>query len=104
MTSRGREEAVAVFRERSSDIVAVLLDLTMPRMNGEETFRELRRIDPAVRVILSSGFDEQETMSRFAGQGLAGFVQKPYGLDQLIDTVREALDPPATPRLSDTHA
>ena len=50
----------------------------MPGMDGEQTCRELKRIRPDARVILSSGFDESEIARRFAGEQLAGFIQKPY--------------------------
>ncbi len=71
-------QAVEIFRERHEEIRGVLLDMTMPRMGGEETFREMRTIDPKVRVVLSSGYNEQDATSHFAGKGLAGFIQKPY--------------------------
>jgi two-component system cell cycle sensor histidine kinase/response regulator CckA len=93
-TADGGQAALDIIRDRGDEIVAVLLDLTMPHMDGEETFRELRRINPNVNVILSSGFDEQETTSRFAGSGLAGFIHKPYGLSELIAKLREVLDEP----------
>jgi len=65
----------------------VLLDMTMPRMDGEETFRELRRVDPDVRVILTSGYNEQDATDRFAGKGLAGFIQKPYRPQELMERI-----------------
>jgi CheY-like chemotaxis protein len=76
------EVALEVFRQRP-DVACVLLDLTMPKMDGVTTFRELRRIRPDVRVILSSGFNEQDAVQRFVGEGLAGFVQKPFRLADL---------------------
>jgi nitrogen-specific signal transduction histidine kinase/CheY-like chemotaxis protein len=94
ITADDGDVAIDVFREHFRDIVAVVLDLTMPRMGGEQTFNELRRIDPGVKVILSSGFDETETTSRFAGHGLAGFIQKPYRVDRLADALRMAVDGP----------
>ncbi|MCX7044884.1 MAG: PAS domain-containing protein [Candidatus Sumerlaeota bacterium] len=84
-------EALKIFREHSAEIVCVLLDLTMPHMDGEETFRELRRIRGDVRVILSSGYSEQEVTQRFVGKGLAGFIQKPYQAATLSAKMREAL-------------
>jgi len=71
-------EGVEQFRAHQGEIVAVLLDMTMPRMGGAETFRALREIAPSVKVILTSGHDEQQMIGRFTGQGLAGFIQKPY--------------------------
>jgi len=84
-------EALAIFRERPGDFVCVILDLTMPHMDGEETFRELRRVRPDVCVVLSSGYNEQEVTQRFAGKGLAGFIQKPYQIDALAQALRKAL-------------
>ncbi|MGE0599611.1 MAG: PAS domain S-box protein [Dehalococcoidia bacterium] len=70
----------------------VLVDMTMPRMDGEETFRELRRIDPDVRVVLMSGYSEQDATERFAGKSLAGFIQKPYRPADLVAQIQKSLD------------
>jgi len=77
------EEAVAIFRAHAAEIVGVLLDLSMPRMDGAATLAALRQIQPEVKVILCSGYDESEATQRFTGQGLAGFLQKPYTLGKL---------------------
>ena len=90
-------EALEVFRKHSADIVCVLLDLKMPRMDGEEAFRELRRIRPDVRVILASGYSDSEIPQRFAGEGLAGFIEKPYQLHALIAKLRAALEQGSRP-------
>jgi signal transduction histidine kinase/CheY-like chemotaxis protein len=84
-------DGVEKFREHQDEIALVLLDMTMPGMGGEETFREIRRIKPDAAVILSSGYNEQEVTSRFAGKGLAGFIQKPYQYQTLLEKVREVL-------------
>jgi PAS domain S-box-containing protein len=84
-------EAVEIFRKRAGDIVCVLLDMSMPRMSGEETFRELRRIREDVKVILCSGFAEQEVTQNFAEPGLAGFIQKPYRIGDLKAKLRGIL-------------
>jgi PAS domain S-box-containing protein len=93
LTASNGEEAVHLYLQHQQEIVVVLLDLTMPKMNGEETFRELRRISPEVRVILSSGFSEEGATERFSGLGLAGFIQKPYQIDALIAKLKEACRP-----------
>jgi PAS domain S-box-containing protein len=85
-------EGVERFRELGDQVRLVLLDLTMPDMDGEQVFHEIRRIRPGARVVLSSGYNEQEVTSRFAGKGLAGFVSKPYRLRELIDTIRGVLE------------
>ncbi|QYM79486.1 response regulator [Horticoccus luteus] len=80
-----------IFRAHPGRFAAVLLDLTMPEMDGEETFRQLRALDPAVKVLLMSGFNQQEAVHRFVGKGLAGFVQKPFSLDTLCAELRRVL-------------
>jgi two-component system cell cycle sensor histidine kinase/response regulator CckA len=75
---------VAVFRERRAEIDVVLLDLSMPGLSGEETFRRLCEIDPEVCVILSSGYDHLEATRRFGDRAPTGFIQKPYRPAQLL--------------------
>ncbi len=82
-------EAVQIFRERPEDFACVVLDMTMPRMNGEETFAALRQLAPGVRVVLSSGYAEQEATQRFSG--LAGFIAKPWSTDALLAAVERAV-------------
>ena len=102
--SDGRQ-GVAAFRDCAGRIGAVLLDMTMPIMSGEETFRELRLIRPDVQVILSSGFNEVEAIRNFNGKGLAGFLQKPYTAARLTQAVRAALDrTPSSPRIPDPRS
>jgi PAS domain S-box-containing protein len=97
VTAGDGQEAVSVYRARADEIACVVLDLTMPRMDGEEAFRELRQVRPDVRVILSSGYNEQEVTQRFAGKGLAGFLEKPYRLETLRAQLRRVLDQGARP-------
>jgi signal transduction histidine kinase len=83
-------EGLEIYRREPSRFIIVLLDLTMPHMDGEETFRQLRHVNPGVRVVLMSGFNQQEAVSRFTGKGLAGFVQKPFEVGSIMTAVREA--------------
>ncbi len=101
LTVEGGREALEVFRDRADEIVVVLLDLTMPHLDGEATFRELRRMRPDTKVILSSGYNEQENTNRFAGKGLAGFIQKPYGIRSLSEKIRRVLEPRSARASSD---
>lgn len=86
------EEGIEVFRANADAITLVMLDLTMPRLDGEQTYSELRRIRPDVRVVLMSGFNQQEAIARFTGKGLASFVQKPFSLDALRESVKSVLE------------
>jgi two-component system cell cycle sensor histidine kinase/response regulator CckA len=91
LASNGRI-AVDIFRQRAAEISAVLLDLTMPVMDGSETINHLKQIAPSVPVVLSSGYDEREATRRFSGSGLAGFIQKPYIASKLVSILDEVLN------------
>ena len=78
-----------MFRQSPNGFAAVLLDLTMPVMGGEETLRQMRVLNPAVQVVLSSGYNEVEAIQRFTGKGLAGFIQKPYTSKALAEKLHE---------------
>jgi len=71
--------------------MCVILDLTMPRMDGVAAFNELRRIKPGVKAILSSGYNEQEAIQRFGERGIAGFIQKPYRIASLRVALQRVL-------------
>ena len=77
------EEALALFKKQVNEIACVLLDLTMPRKSGVSTLRELKIIRPDIPVILCSGYSEQDALRQFGGEGMAGFIQKPYRLEEL---------------------
>lgn len=83
LTAADGREAIRLFRQRRGEILFVLLDLTMPEMSGEEVLRELRRIDPQVRVVIASGYPEEEVARRFAGGELPPIVHKPYRMREL---------------------
>ncbi len=92
VTAEDGVQALERFRECPVPVCAVLMDLTMPHMDGLETFRELRRLDPGCRVVLTSGYNEQEAIQDFMGKGLAAFVQKPFLRDDLLKALRRALE------------
>ena len=94
LASDGRE-GVVIFRETEASgvrITCVLLDLTMPHMDGEEAFHELRRLRPDVTVVLASGYSEATLFGRFANLGFSGFLQKPYRLATLQHKIAGLLE------------
>ena len=83
--------AVELFRERPHGYDLVLLDLTMPFMDGEETFTRLREIRAEMPVVLCTGFIQQQRLDRLMTVGLSGFMRKPIGADEIVAFVRSTL-------------
>jgi two-component system, cell cycle sensor histidine kinase and response regulator CckA len=84
-------EALDILKSRHTEFACVLLDLTMPRLGGEETLRELRVFAPRLPVLVSSGYEGSEVSRRLAALGVAGFIQKPYQLSDLKAKVTTVL-------------
>jgi CheY-like chemotaxis protein len=96
LTAASGREALRVFGESHAQIGCVLLDLTMPDMDGLETMQALRAIDPRACVVLSSGYSEQAVLRRVSGDGPTHFLQKPFVEDDLraaIETAMRARQP-----------
>lgn len=88
LTANDGEEGVEVFRRHAHKIALVILDLTMPKMDGEQAFHAMHAISSDIPVILTSGHSETEVVSRLSLCGLAGFIRKPYTRDTFIGEVR----------------
>jgi CheY-like chemotaxis protein len=91
ISAKDGQEAIEVFRRNADKISVVILDMTMPRMNGKEAFQAIRSIRPDVRVVISSGFSEKESIRQFQAGEIAAFLQKPYRMQDLLDAVHKAL-------------
>jgi len=89
--ARDGKEAVALFTSRPDDFAAVLLDLTMPVMRGEDALHAIRQVRPHVPVVLSSGYTEADAMARFSEAAPAGFLQKPYTATALARRIKQAV-------------
>jgi PAS domain S-box-containing protein len=85
------KEGVGVLRAEKCRISLVILDVTMPGMSGLETLREIRKVAPHLKVLISSGYGEEQTMSMFTGHEVSGFIQKPYSTERLLDKVARSL-------------
>ncbi len=91
IVTRSGNEALEVFAGRKGEIDLILLDMIMPKMSGGETFDRLKEMDPAVRVILSSGYSIDGEARQILSRGCRGFINKPYTLQMLSEKIREAL-------------
>lgn len=92
LTAKDGADAIEVFRHNADRIRLVLLDLLMPNLDGAETLKELRLIRPEIRILLSSGYNEELAKQEFTTSRLTGFVQKPYNYEQLFNAIKQALD------------
>lgn len=86
------KDGVETFRKHADAIVAVLLDMTMPRMDGQEALREMRKIRPEITIVLSSGYNEKESTKAIPLGEVDGFIQKPYQPLTLLEKMREVLE------------
>jgi CheY-like chemotaxis protein len=87
------DEAIAVYRTNPGKYRLVVLDLTMPRRSGAETFAELKALDPTVRVLVMSGYHHSDATSNFSTDEIRGFLAKPFDRESLIAALQVALEP-----------
>jgi CheY-like chemotaxis protein len=92
ITAMDGRSAIEKYRENREGITCVILDLTMPQMGGKQCFQELNQVNPAVRVLISSGYSEQEISRQFTDKGISGIIQKPYNLSVLRRKLRAVLE------------
>ncbi len=85
------EQAVEIFKQHNKDIRATLLDMAMPKMSGKEAYVEMKKIDPSLKVLLVSGFKNDERIQSVLELGINGFVQKPYTMSVLAQEVKKLL-------------
>jgi len=91
LTADNGSHALDIFRKEFQQIDCTILDMTMPELDGKQTFRQMRKIKPDARIILSSGYTEQEVTENLLEEGLSGFIQKPYRLSSLSEKLAEVL-------------
>jgi len=91
ISARDGEEAVARYAERAGEVRAVLLDLCMPRLDGQAAFRRLREADPDVKVLLMTGYALNEEAQQMLDDGVAGFLAKPFDVGGLSSAMAELL-------------
>ena len=92
ITARNGLQALEIYRKLKDEIALVVLDFTMPIMDGADVFAEMQHLNPKVPVVLSSGFTEQDKLRGMLARGLRGFIPKPYTTEKLLAQVRQTLD------------
>ena len=88
------ERALELFRSRASEIDVVVLDLTMPDMDGHEVFRAMREIRPDIPVVVATGYSSDVLEERFPNEALLSFLRKPFEPEHLLEAILAASQPP----------
>jgi CheY-like chemotaxis protein len=86
------EEAIRVFKNNQDMIRLIIIDMIMPKLGGLETYLMLKGIDPAVKALLSTGYDHTERVQEILDSGVNGFLKKPYNVNELLSKIRSVLD------------
>ena len=89
-------DGIEQFRRHRESVDLTVLDLTMPRLNGDEVFRQIMDIQPDARVILISGYTQEDVAGHFTGHRVTGYLEKPFPPSELVAKVRAGLLPPDT--------
>ena len=91
-TAGNGSEAIDLYSTHGAEIDLIILDMIMPELSGEETFNRLKTIDPAVRVLLSSGYSLDGQAEKILAAGCCGFIQKPFNMSHFSQKIRAILD------------
>ena len=91
LMARSGKEAIEIYQANKNEINIVILDMIMPDMGGGETYDRLKKINPEIRVLLSSGYSIDGQASEIMNRGCNGFIQKPFNVEQLSRKIRDIL-------------
>ncbi|MCU0588792.1 MAG: response regulator [Syntrophobacteraceae bacterium] len=91
VVARGGVEAVDLHLQRRGELACIILDVSMPDMDGEAVYDAIRRVDDSTPILISSGHAQKLVLGRFEGKGASGLLAKPYGLEELREALRAAL-------------
>jgi len=94
LTAENGKEALEVYNNNQNDIDFVVLDMIMPDMGAAETYDGLRAINPAIKVLLSSGYGADQQIGELLNRGCDGFIQKPFNMQSLSEKIEEILNGP----------
>ncbi|MBN2769567.1 MAG: response regulator [Spirochaetes bacterium] len=93
LTAKSGNEGIALYKENHDRISGIILDMIMPGLSGKETYQKLKEINPDVKVILASGFKQDERIESAMKMGIRDFIQKPYSLSELSLKAKKLLNP-----------
>ncbi|MCD6197059.1 MAG: response regulator [Deltaproteobacteria bacterium] len=92
LTARSGEKGIEIYQQNKDQIDVIILDMVMPSMGGTETYNRIKKIDPDVKFLLSSGYSVDKEASKILNGSRNGFIQKPFTINQLSENMRKILD------------
>ena len=92
LVARNGLEAIEIYQTHPTQISLVVLDMVMPKMDGPKTFNKLKKINPNIKVLITSGYGITDKVNKMLARGAEGFIQKPFDLDQLSQAIGKILD------------
>ncbi len=92
LSEKRGKDAIETYKKNKDGIDLVILDMVMPEMGGDETYDRLKKIDPNIKVLLSSGYSIEGLANTIMDRGCNGFIQKPFGIKDLSLKIRSILD------------
>lgn len=95
LTAKNGCEALELFRQNKGSIRLVILDYVLPGMKSSEIYDRLAAMQPAVKVLISSGYSNHEEVAALLTKGCVGYIQKPFGIQELAQKIREVMNLPA---------
>lgn len=91
LLASGGKEGIKIYADKKNIIDLVILDMIMPEMGGKETFKKLKEINPDVKILISSGYSKDSHEEVILDAGEAGFIQKPYNINEIAEIIKEIL-------------
>jgi two-component system, cell cycle sensor histidine kinase and response regulator CckA len=92
LDARSGREAIEIYKEHPNGISLVIIDMIMPDLNGGETYDELKKVNPDIKVLLASGYSLDGQAQNIIDRGCNGFIQKPFNIKKLSHKIRAVLD------------
>ncbi|RPI06903.1 MAG: PAS domain S-box protein [Ignavibacteriae bacterium] len=92
LSAKDGNEAITTYAEHAGSIALVMSDMGLPKLSGEGVYYKIKEINPAVKMIVASGFFEPDTKATLEAAGVLGFLQKPYIIEDVLAKIRKALD------------
>ena len=92
LTAKDGVEALEIYRENRDNIDVIILDMVMPKLNGGDTFDQIKALNSEARVLLSSGYSINGQATEILNRGCDGFIQKPFNMQSLSQNIRMVLD------------